>query len=74
MHPTIKHEGFRFESENAVEARSEVFIAEGATELSAETAAGDIMTWTLRVENRDRLKVWAHSTCGSGGNHHVRVQ
>ena len=65
MRQTIKHEGIRFEveSENPVEKRSEVFIADGKTELSAETASGDMMTWIARIE-KNTLVVDGHGDLG----------
>jgi hypothetical protein len=52
MRQTIKHEGDRFEieSENPVETRTDVIVADGASERSLKTAGGDMMTWTARVE------------------------
>lgn len=65
MRQTIKHEGNRFEigSENPVETRTEAFVADGVTEFSAETAAGDMMTWTARVEE-PALVVEGHGDLG----------
>ena len=52
MRQTIQHDGSRFEiaSENPVESRTDRFVADGVTERSVETASGDMMTWTARVE------------------------
>jgi hypothetical protein len=52
MRQTISQEGQQFEitGENPVETRTEKFVADGVTELSAETATGEMMTWTAHVE------------------------
>jgi hypothetical protein len=52
MRQTIKHGGNRFEiaSKNPVETRTDTFVADGVTERSVETASGDMMTWTARIE------------------------
>lgn len=65
MRQTIKHEGIRFEieSENPVENRSEIIIADGVTERDVETAAGDMMSWTARIED-NRLVVDGHGDLG----------
>jgi hypothetical protein len=68
MRQTIKHDGSRFEisSENPVESRTDSFVADGVTELSAETASGDMMTWTARVEEAS-LVIDGHGDLGTDG-------
>jgi len=65
MRQTIKHEGNHFEitSETPVETRTEEFVADGVTERSTETASGDMMTWTARIENA-ALVIDSHGDLG----------
>jgi hypothetical protein len=65
MRQSIKHDGDRFEieSESPVETRTDVIIADGATQRSVKTAAGDMMTWTAHVEG-DVLIVDGHGELG----------
>jgi hypothetical protein len=65
MRQSIKHVGDRFEieSENPVETRTDMIIADGVTQRSAKTAGGDMMTWTARVEG-DVLVVDGHGDLG----------
>ena len=65
MRQTIQHDGRRFEiaSENPVESRTDRFVADGVTERSVETASGDMMTWTARVEEAS-LVIDGHGDLG----------
>lgn len=65
MTQTIRHEGIRFdiESDNPVETRTESFVADGVTERTVETATGEMMTWTARVEGT-ALVVDGHGEIG----------
>jgi hypothetical protein len=53
MHQTIEIEGDHVEvtNKNPVETRTLNFIADGVTELTADSASGDTMTWTAYFED-----------------------
>jgi hypothetical protein len=65
LRQTIEQDGIEFEieSQSPVETRKDALVADGVTPREAETASGDMMTWTARIED-EGLVVDGHGDLG----------